>query len=289
MSAKADAKKLVNDFAARKTGGNLWKSITRTDLANGLLVRLDNPELIEQGKAGLCAPASLIYSLANDDPVAYARAAVELWETGRTAIGGLKIKAGSDLMDYQLPATKTVPAADWILLASMRDSENWFFDYESVNDSGSTRPGETVKWMEKMGYQDVIDRMNSLFKSSSKTAKEASDLVSKGYKVLLRINSAMLDKVDANGGSWRGNHIVALVSPITFNLTTVKVPAGKPDCFRDAPGPRVCYTPPETSYETGTLSFKVYTWGSIRNVPYSGTLTLLGFINSYYGYAAGKY
>lgn len=288
MSKKADAKRLVNEFAARRSGGNLWKSITRKDLADGLLLRIDDPEKINQGHAGLCAPASLIYSLANDDPVSYARASIELWETGRTAIGGLKIKAGSDLMNYQLPATKTVPAADWVILASMRDSENWFFDYESVKDDGGTRPGEIVKWMENMGYQDVIDRMNGLFKSSSKTAKEASDLHSRGYKVLLRIHTNLLDETDANDGSWRGNHIVALVSPITFNLTTVRH-QGKTQCFRDPPGPQVCYTPPETSYETGTLSFKVYTWGSVRNVPYSGTLTLLGFINSYYGYVAGKY
>jgi hypothetical protein len=192
-------------------------------------------------------------------------------------------------MDYQLPATKSVPAADWVVLASIRDSENWFFDYESIKDSGGSSSGEAIKWMEKMGYQDVVDRANSLFKSSMQTAREANDYFNKGYKVLLRINSNMLDEKDANKGSARGNHYVALVSPITFNLRTVTIPGGKTDCFRDPPGPRICVTSRDTTYEEGTVSFKVYTWGKVRNVPWSGSLTVLGFINSYYGFVAGKY
>jgi hypothetical protein len=289
MSTKADATNLVNAFAARTKGGNLWKSITRKDLAAGLLERIADPTKINQGHAGLCAPASLIFSLANDDPVAYARAAIELWETGETKIGTLKIKAGSDLMNYQLPATNSVPPADWVILASIRDSENWFFDYESVNDSGSSSVGESVKWMKKVGYQDVVDKMNGVFGSNLEMAKQASAYYSKGYKVLLRINVVLLDETDANQGAHRGNHIVALISPITFNLQTIFVKGGPPNCFRDPPGPRVCYYPPDTTYEDGTLSFKVYTWGKERNVPYSGTLTVKGFVDSFWGFVAGKY
>src|SRR5262249_45396523 len=155
--------------------------------------------------------------VATDDPVAYARAGIELWETGETKIGTLKIKAGSDLMNYQLPATNSVPPADWVILASIRDSENWFFDYESIKDSGSSSVWEAVKWMKKVGYQDVVDRLNGIFGSNLQVAKEASDLYTKGYKVILRINTALLAETDANKGAWRGNHYVALVSPITFN------------------------------------------------------------------------
>jgi hypothetical protein len=90
-------------------------------------------------------------------------------------------------------------------------------------------------------------------------------------------------------GSALGNHYVALVSPITFNLRTVTIPGGKTDCFRDPPGPRICVTSRDTTYEEGTVSFKVYTWGKVRNVPWSGSSTVLGLIKSYYGFVASKY
>jgi hypothetical protein len=121
-------------------------------------------------------------------------------------------------------------------------------------------------------------------------AREASDLFTKGYRVIMRINANLLDETDANKGAWRGNHIVTLVSPIDFgNVHTVVEKGGPPNCFRDPPGPRVCYYPPDMTYEDGTLTFKVYTWGKVRNVPYSGTLTVKGFVDSFWGFVAGKY
>ena len=98
MSAANDAKDLVNNFAAR-TGTGVWLHIDRADLAQGLRARIDNPDLINQGQASLCGPADFFHDLAIDDPVTYARAAIELYETGATNVGTQKIRPSHDFED----------------------------------------------------------------------------------------------------------------------------------------------------------------------------------------------
>ena len=96
MSAANDAKDLVNNFAAR-TGTGVWLHIDRADLAQGLRARIDNPDLINQEQASLCGPADFFHDQASDDPVTYARAAIELYETGATNVGTQKIRPSHDL------------------------------------------------------------------------------------------------------------------------------------------------------------------------------------------------
>ena len=70
------------------------------------------------------------------------------------------VRPGADLKDYALPPTAgTIAEADWIIMASIRDSTNWFLSYSSVNDSLSafTTPGELKEWFRKAGYSDIQD------------------------------------------------------------------------------------------------------------------------------------
>jgi len=54
-------------------------------------------------------------------------------------LGDMKISPGSDLRaaDYGAIATRfpnIPPQTDWMLMCSVRDSENWFFDFEGSPD-----------------------------------------------------------------------------------------------------------------------------------------------------------
>jgi hypothetical protein len=54
--------------------------------------------------------------------------------------------------------------ADWIILASIRDSENWLFDVESDKDqwASGTSLGEIEDWFKEAGYTDVTKMKYSL-------------------------------------------------------------------------------------------------------------------------------
>ena len=94
MATRDDASKLVDAFAAR-TKVDLWLSIKRSELASGLKERIDDPDLINQGQTSLCGPADFVRNLAQDTPVVYAKAAIELFENGSTTIGTFSINTHS--------------------------------------------------------------------------------------------------------------------------------------------------------------------------------------------------
>ena len=61
---------------------------------------------------------------------------------------------------------------DWLTTASLRDSENWFLDYDSVNKetAGMTLPGELADWFRRAGYTEVREDANLKF------TKKAGDI-----------------------------------------------------------------------------------------------------------------
>lgn len=263
MAAQDDAKKLVDQFAARtNSGGGLWLHIKRADLAAGLRARVHNPDIISSDGTSLCGPAAFAHDLAIDDPVGYVKAAIDLWETGSAVIGTQLIKPKKDLKTYKLPATTTINPADWILLASMRDTDNWFFDYQEEGDdlSAITMPHTMEKWFKQAGYTDVLNETNAVACKDLANARKASSLFSKGYKICLFINSAMLYAATHNDASFFPDHWVGLCTGMM--ITGIEGdPASK-------------------------VSFKVYTWGRVQSVPQSGDLSIKHFLNNYYGYIA---
>ena len=59
------------------------------------------------------------------------------------------------------------PQADWMILGSIRDAENFFFDYEGKPEedvSAITMPGEVIEWLEAASaWTDVRDETNLFF------------------------------------------------------------------------------------------------------------------------------
>jgi hypothetical protein len=257
LSRRDQARALVNAFAARP-GGGAFKHILRADVASGLLSRLDDPSLISQEQSSLCGPAALVFNMASNDPLAYVSYVISLFERGTGHVKKLEVKAGSDLRDYD-PAGKIDPA-DWIPLASLRDSENFFFDYQSVDNefAGITLPGDMEGWFKKIGYRSVINDTNLMSDKDEKNIREADRLYKDDYWVCLFINDNMLRADRQNKGSMTASHWVVLTSDVTIS--------------------------------NGTISFDVYTWGDgHRHVPAGGPLTLDHFKDVYYGYVAAKY
>ena len=246
---------MILDFMKR-TGSGSFPMLDRDRVGLDLLYRVANPNVINQGNAGLCGPVGFLYSVAFDSPVTYAKYAIDLFEKGRAKIGRIEVEPSHDCRHYLPPAT--VSHGEWLTAGSLRDSENFLLDYDDVERSGSTRASEIARWMSKAGYKDVRSDDNLFSSRDASDIQMINGLYNQGYRVILRVNSKVLKPKEQNEGSWRGNHFVVLRSPITVTGNTVKV--------------------------------TVYTWGWGQwNIPGPGTtMTPAGFREHWYGYVAAK-
>jgi hypothetical protein len=293
---KHEAKALVNEFRGRNPSGT-WLNISAATFADSLTARVDDPDRIDTGLINLCGPGAFVRFLAEENPLAYVRIGIELFETGRTVLvgkgplAGKVVIAGSDLRQHPVPnkvysrgdgTTGTLDPADWIILASIRDSDNWFFDYQDQGDgvAGITLPHSMEKWLRAAGFTSFVNETNLFITKDLANVMQASRLRGQGYKVSLFINSNLLfatapgewawDNIfhgeAQDDPSWAPDHWVALVSELKFIGNT------------DFPG--------------ALVEGKIHSWGQQREIAQDKVkhpLTVEKFLQNYYGFIACKY
>jgi hypothetical protein len=271
--AKAAAIDLVNDFRTRDHG--VWSSVSRADLADGLVARINNPQNVSSAASQLCGAASVIYNLAQKEPSAYARLAIDLFEKGQGKVNALTIKPSADLRKTPVPAGND--PADWIVLASLRDDENWLFTYHgderwkipftdaSLDEAKAIQMPHTVAaWFKSFGFSDVKNVTNVLFTKGWDDVRDADKLYRGDYKVSLFINTNMLKTATQGEPSGVPNHWVGMASPILSSTNHLD--------------------------PTATISATVYTWGRLRDVHQDASkkMTVKEFLGNFYGYVAAK-
>ncbi len=267
---QSDQKKLAAEMVCdflKNTRTTFFPKLDPHRVGVGLLRRIANPSLLDQDQASLCGPAALMFSYASDKPIAYARFAIDLYQKGQANLGRLLIKPGHDCRNFLPPST--MDHVDWLTCASLRDSENWFLDFDDtgkISDlAGITVPSEMEQWFRKAGYQDVRENTNiSRFNKDIDTVNEANDLLDKGYRVCLFISANMTDYDDqADKGSVLTMHWVVLREKIQVIGGNVKT--------------------------------KIFSWGKgnyeIPHPSKTGDLKPLpvgDFLQNFYGYVAAK-
>ena len=267
--SKQSAIDLVNRFAAQPSAG-VWPNVNQTALASGLVNRINDPNLIDQGGTPLCGPASLVRSLALDNPDAYAQVAIDLYNRGAATLGSLRVAAGAQVRQASRPVS--TPDADWLILSSIRDSENWFFSVGGLlgnSLAGITTAGALQRWLSQTGYTNIREAVHYAAKPLASVlcleAQTASRLVGEGFRVMLLIDSDML--YTSNQGdmvSMYPDHWITLTSAISgIEGVDYNVP----------------------------VSFSAYTWGGRRSVPEnsSSPLSKRNFLHKYYGYVAARF
>ncbi len=255
------AKDVVTGFENETGDQSAFPKLSKAEIISGLRSRIDNPEQINQAGLNACGPAAVVYGFAAKDPEAYATLVIKLFKYGSAAEGTYVVKPGDDLKgkgpdNY---TWKNKPSqVDWMLLSSLRDTENSVSDFEGSPDedaSAITMPGEMTKWLGKMmGYKTIDDQTNLYFTKGIDHVATVNTKRGEGNYVTLLINANMLGntskKQSKKGGdvlSGIPNHWVVLKSDIDASGDTVK--------------------------------FKIYTWGSLRDVECSKTV----FGDNYYG------
>lgn len=243
-----------------RSGVAAFTHINRKEVASGLRERVENPWKINQGAAGLCGPASLVYSIAKDQPDVYVNMVIELYEKGQTTFGKWKLKPGKDLKNY-LPVG--VPVVDWIPTASIRDSENWFYDYQDTSGEGGNWGKEMIPWLKKAGYTKIIEDYGDMKTKDEKSLQYADSCYNLGFNVMLSIHADILYR--KTGLKSSPNHWVCLASRVNY--------AGAID-----------------DYLSRTVNMTIFTWGELHPVPKApATLKLTDFLDSYFGFIGFKY
>lgn len=267
--SKAAALSKVNAFKSAR-GPSKWTHLVRTKVADGLIARINNPNLVAQRQTPNCGPATITRALAKDKPLAYAEVAISLFTTGKATIGKMKIAPGSELLRDK-PEGNT-DQADWIMLASIRDSDNWFLStsgWFSSSLAGITLPSTIEKWFKQAGYTKIVHKTHVALKPIPTVLavelNEADGLRKKGYWVLFLVDSDVLS-TDTQDDiiSMHPDHWIALAGPITDKGITAK----------DDP-----------------ISFKAWSWGRTISVPENAAkkpLKKKEFLHKYYGFIAAR-
>jgi hypothetical protein len=260
---------MVCDFLknARTTA---FPKLNRDRFGIGLLMRIANPGFMSQRNASLCGPAAMLFSYASDFPGQYARFALDLYQKGRANLGRLLVKPDAAVRHY---APDTVADVDWVTMASLRDSENWVFDFDGEgslkNDiAGINLPSELEQWMRKAGYRDTREETNLYFDKRSTLGGDVTDrayiaqvnkVFAEGYKVLFLLNGTLLLTTEQDSsGSVLDRHWIVQRSPIEIL--------------------------------NGNVSFHAFSWGNgDYKIPEGGNPISLGhFLDNFFGYVAGK-
>lgn len=251
--------KALRDIALFEQGGSvgMFYALPRASIARGLRERVTNPKSLDQNQASLCGPAAFLYCLLNCRPDLFATYVIDLYLTGEGRIGDLTITPSTGCLSFHSNPSK-IADVDWVALASLRDSENLWFQYSSPNDtaSGATAPYVLAKWFEKAGFPGVVNETNAYFSKGLPTLLTGNLQAFAGGHVCLLVNDNMLN--DYQESSMFCNHWVVLQQL--------------------------------TSYADDDIRFSVYTWGSIRPVPPLGKkMSRDDLSGNFYGYvSAGR-
>jgi len=269
MTANEIALEMIANFEKKPNPSAYFTKLDRQAIADGLKDRVKNPDLIQQGsKSSLCGPTALVVTLARTRITEYVKAVTGLYDFGTVRIGammgsernlipgrnaGWLISPRKDLLNYK--PSSAIAEVDWIILASIRDSENWALHYNDENNQASaiTRGATLASWMRNVGYTEVIEKTNNFFCKSATELQEAGRLYLDDYHVCLLIDANAL--YDGKTPDYYPNHWVILLSYIDY-----------------AP----------------FVGMDVLSWGERWKLPKS-QMKLDEFLNYFYGYIAVKY
>ncbi len=192
------------DWAAelfeRSNVNGLWKAIDKAAVVANVRRRRQQAEEIDQEKSNFCGPTSVAYELARTQPRRYVELCRQLYETGGFWSRTKRVEA-----DDRLRADAVghgMEPADWMLIATMRDSENALFKVESDASGlmsglqGMTFPWEIKGWAEEILLKDDVDIDVCAVLGELDAIKRAQEVYDQGGSAFILLNMAVLKKGD---------------------------------------------------------------------------------------------
>lgn len=139
----------------------LWPHLDKGAIVEEMRLRLHHPFKVNQGQQPFCGPAAILFELIRKFPLRYVNLCRSLYETGGFPAQTQFIQTSENLRQASQGNLRMGPA-DWMVLATLRESENLLFPVEPNapeivrNLAGMTKSWEMKGWVrEILGYSRV--------------------------------------------------------------------------------------------------------------------------------------
>jgi hypothetical protein len=182
----------LSNFQNSSAAG-VWPFISKPELLGDIRRTVANPFNVSQEATVLCGPAAILFELASRQPVRYVEVCQQLYETGEFKSRSKIVRPSKTLRESRVPSGITL--ADWILMATLRDTENAIFDVEATSGPiamGITTPWEMKGWTFEILAYDKVAYQSTYLYGEFEAMREASNIVKRGGVAFLMIHSAML-------------------------------------------------------------------------------------------------
>lgn len=243
----------IDQFEA-STAPSMWPNISKPALIQQLRDRRWNALNINQKSSNFCGPTSIVYELARTQPRRYVDLCRQLYETGGFWSRTKRIDAPQDLRNTA--AGQNMDAADWMLIATMRNQENALFGVSPDSSGVSSQiEGMTTHW-EMEGWTGEILLKDNVANSTTFLWGELDAI-------------RYADQVWNAGGS-----AFVMVNALLYNAAGGFVPPWPDHWVVYAGG---------LNESGGNVSFNTYTWGNV----YPVNVTADHFDNCMFGIVTG--
>lgn len=186
------AETAIADFERSKVPG-VWTGLDQQQIMAEMRARLANPFQINQGSQPFCGPATIIFELVRKHPLVYIELCRSLFQ-----IGGFHTQTNRWISSpsylQQTPVNFKIPQVDWMVLSTLRESENMLFSVDPNaselfrNLGGITKPWEIAGWIQEiLGYQRIDYNYAYLFRDLEGIQK-AHQIVKSGGVALALVN-----------------------------------------------------------------------------------------------------
>lgn len=234
----------LTDFE-KSNAPSVWAGLDKDQVLTDIKARLADPFQVNQGGQPFCGPASVLFELVRKQPQRYVQICRSLFEIGSFQGRTSRIQASRQLRGSQ--GRLRMGQADWMVLSTMRESENLIFPVEPDapdiirNLAGMTKSWEIKGWVrEILGYTRVKYSHTYLF-GEVDALKEAQTAINSGG-----VAFALITAEGLLGGRTPllpyPNHWVTL-------LGNINIQPGNP-----------------WQHDSGRISLDVYTWASKRSI-----------------------
>ncbi len=226
----AEACAAIDAYAREDTPEDVFLEISKAEFVEALKIRVSNPKDVDQNQLNLCGAASFMVLWIERDPRGFTRAAIELFQTGKSTYKDIKIKANKSMFenDEVRSGKYSLQLVDWLVLSSLQNASG-LLGYNPDKEMGGVRgiglPGKVLKWFEKLSGGEA-KKYKKDFKPS-----ELNQLYKADNYILFLVNVNLLDdyfsdtryqdpndsfqqKKSAFFAGVTGNHYVVLNSPI---------------------------------------------------------------------------
>jgi hypothetical protein len=142
-----------------------------------LMARINRPKLINQGGVGFCGPAAVLYALAKDEPMAYAKLGTELYMNGQTTVRTWVLKAGA-LTAVKPTEDMAISSCDWLTMSCIRTNMSVVGTLTSMMGIATgAHPMELEACFKNLGYRNVVNESCSgwFFTPDLKNLAQASN------------------------------------------------------------------------------------------------------------------